>query len=158
MSVLPSADNLNWFTLSGSVIFTVLPVSVQLELLDFPSKSNVPFELNVTGYFLLRVGMPPERRIDIKYVQEPTMERLSSATMWPIPPQCLVVSPMRAAGRPSMSTCGSPDVIVNVLGPQHAACLPTSPTRAADSLLINTFELPLTIGPFTVWGHLGQGP
>ena len=73
--------------------------------------------------------------------------------IWPMPPQCWVLAPMRAAGLPSRSTFGSPSSMVNVFDPQQAAAIPVSPFRATGLLLIRTFGLPDMIGPMALCGQ-----
>jgi len=70
-------------------------------------------------------------------------------TIFPNPPQCVVLSPGLAAGRPSMRTFGSPSAITNVFGPQQAAAMPRSPLRAMGHPPTMTFGLAVMIGPIT---------
>jgi len=103
------------------------------------------------------VTRPPFTAPDVREVDAAGRKTgIPHPTILPVPPQCLVVSPIRAAGLPSITTSGFPEATVNVFGPQQALCIPLSPTRAAGNPFTNTRGLPVMISPTTGCGQAGQ--
>src|ERR1700682_2286731 len=74
----------------------------------------------------------------------------------PEPPQCLVVSFIRANGLPFKYNVGGARLMVKVFGRQQPAWTPRSSCRAAGLPFTVTSGEPVTIGPTPGCGQAGQ--
>lgn len=75
--------------------------------------------------------------------------------MEPTPPQWVVMSPIRTAGWSFTMTVPLPCSVNQILGPQHAACMPLStpePLSCGDPATITSPD-PVSAGPETVCGQ-----